>query len=58
MRKKCTKENPSDGTPYEWCHPDAVDTGRSHDAFYSDDDSWDEKRCPHCDTVFKETIPR
>jgi hypothetical protein len=58
MRKECTRENPSDGTPYRWYHPDAVSTGRSYDAFRSDEDSWDEYKCPHCGIVFKETIPK
>jgi len=58
MRKECTKENPSDGKPYEWFHPDAVSTRKSYDAFYDDEDSWDEYKCPYCGLVFKTTIPR
>ena len=56
MRKNCTKENISDGKPYEWCHPDAVATGRVYDAFYSDEDSWEEYKCPYCNIIFKITI--
>lgn len=58
MRKECTKDNPSDGTPWKWCHPDAVSTGKSGDAFYSWEDSWDEYECPHCKVIFKETVSK
>lgn len=58
MRKECTKENPSDGKPWEWFHPQAEPTGRSHDAFYSDEDSWEEYKCPICGLMFKVTISK
>lgn len=55
-RKKCTKENPSDGTPYKWYHPDAkcID---SNDSFY-EDESYDEYKCPYCGIKFKEYISK
>jgi len=48
-RKRCTKDTPSDGKPYEWYHPDAkmVD---SKD--YSDGSSYDTYECPWCHIIF------
>ena len=52
MRKQCTKDNPSDLTPYEWCHPDAVCID-SYDG-WEEGTSYDKKQCPHCGVIFKE----
>jgi|WetSurMetagenome_2_1015567.scaffolds.fasta_scaffold415385_3 hypothetical protein len=48
-RKKCTKDNPSDGTPYEWYHPDAE--------LISSHDYYDVYLCPHCKIKFDVTVP-
>jgi predicted RNA-binding Zn-ribbon protein involved in translation (DUF1610 family) len=53
-REICTKENPSDKTPYKWIHPDAVCID-SYDA-WEEGESWDKFECPHCGVVFKEYI--
>lgn len=52
-RKKCTKNNPSDGTPYKWYHPNAklVD---SCDDWNSD--SYDIYKCSHCGITFEVTV--
>lgn len=52
-RKLCTEETPSDGTPYEWFHPDAR-VIESRD--YSDGESYDMYLCPHCGITFQVTI--
>jgi hypothetical protein len=57
MRKECTKENPSDGSPWKWYHPDAKFI-KSYDSFFSYEDSYDEYECPHCGIIFKETISK
>lgn len=56
MRKPCTKDNPSDGTPYEWYHPDAilVNTFYDNSVFHDDYETYE---CPHCGIRFKETLP-
>lgn len=48
-RIKCTKDNPSDGTPYKWFHPDAVPVD-SVDYFCGE--SYDTYKCPHCGIEF------
>ena len=53
-RKKCTKINPSDGTPYKWYHPDAK-LIYSYDG-WEEDTSYDEYKCPHCGITFKEYV--
>ncbi len=58
MRKRCTKENPSDHEPWKWYHPDAVFTGNCFDGYYVWEDSWEEFECPHCKEIFKETISK
>jgi len=55
-REKCTKETPSDGTPYEWCHPDAVCID-SYDS-WEEGESYDEYKCPHCEIKFREYIAK
>lgn len=55
-RKKCTKENPSDGTPYEWFHPDAKCI-KSYDS-WTEGESYDEYKCPHCRITFREWISK
>lgn len=57
MREMCTKDNPSDGTPWKWYHPDAAFI-RAHDAFFTNEDSWKEYECPYCGEVFKVTIEK
>ena len=53
-RKACTKETPSDGTPYQWFHPDAVLIS-SHD--YFNGGSYDTYKCPWCGITFDVTVP-
>lgn len=48
----CTKDNPSDGEPYKWVHPDAKCI-YTYDA-WEEGDSYDEYECPHCGKKFKE----
>lgn len=52
-RKKCTKQNLSDGTPYKWQHPDAKCI-KSYDHW--GEDSYDVYKCPHCGITFEVTI--
>lgn len=53
-RKNCTKNNPSDGTPYKWYHPDAKCI-YSYDG-WEEDTSYDKYKCPHCGITFREYI--
>lgn len=55
-RKQCTVDNISDGTPYEWNHPDAVCI-KSYDA-WEEGESYDEFECPHCKIKFKTYISK
>jgi hypothetical protein len=47
-RKKCTKENPCDGSK-RWYHPDAVLVGNDVYVLWY--------KCPHCGFLFSETQP-
>jgi len=55
-RKKCTKNNPSDGTQYKWYHPDAkcID---SYDA-WEEGESYDKYKCPNCGVIFKQYVSK
>lgn len=55
-RKNCTAENPSNHTPFEWYHPDAVCI-YSYDG-WEEGTSYDEMQCPHCGVKFKEYVAK
>lgn len=55
-RKKCTAETPSDGTPYDWCPPDAKQID-SYDSC-EEGESYDKFKCPHCGITFKTYVSK
>ena len=55
-RIKCTKENPSDGEPYKWYHPDSILIEEVYDNSFLHDD-YEIRKCPHCGITFEVTLP-
>lgn len=55
-RIACTKDNPSDGVPYKWYHPDAISIENYYDSTDKHDD-YETLKCPHCKLIFDVTIP-